>query len=427
MRQVYIMLIATLWLLAMPTSAQLYFPPVQGGTWETVSPEELGWCPENLDSLYDFLDRNGTKAFIVLKDGKIAIEWYADQFEQTDTWYWASAAKTVTATLVGIARRNGDLELSDASSRFLGTGWSSLTPQQENRITVRHHLTMTTGLDDGVDNVDCTEDTCLKYKAEPGTRWAYHNAPYTLLDKVISGATGSTLNIYFATKLREPIGMDGVFVKQGFNNVLISTPRSMARFGLLALNGFVWDGTPILDDENYVRAMLNTSQDLNPSYGYLWWLNGKSSFMIPGLQLVFPGPLMPNAPPDAVNALGKNNQILSVVPSEGLVVVRMGDAAGEDGSLVPTVFPNNMWASLRKVICNTTSVSESTASNSESTANSEQRVMLEGSVDVYDVNGTLLMRSVNVADVNTSSLTPGVYVLHVPGTVQAKLVMITGR
>lgn len=434
MGQRFFILIAIAIVLTVPATAQLYFPPVQGGAWETVSADELGWCTENLDSLYAFLDRNGTKAFLVLKDGKIAIEWYADQFEQTDTWYWASAAKTVTATLVGIARRNGDLELSDRSSRFLGEGWSSLTKAQEDKITVRHHLTMTTGLDDGVENVDCTIDTCLQYKADAGTRWAYHNAPYTLLDKVISEATGSSLNIYYSTKLREPIGMDGVFVKQGFNNLLITTPRSMARFGLLALNNFVWDGTPILDDDNYVRDMLNTSQDLNLSYGYLWWLNGKSSFMIPGLQYVFPGPLIPNAPPDAVNALGKNNQILSVVPSEGLVVVRMGDAAGEDGSLVPTVFPNNMWAALRKVICDISGVSDQAA-------NSEQRVtrMLvtdgvlrlpagqRGAVDVYDVTGTLRIHTTDVAEIDVSSLPSGVYVLHHAANEQHTLLMITSQ
>ncbi|RPI67381.1 MAG: serine hydrolase [Ignavibacteriae bacterium] len=412
----------------------MYFPPLQGGAWETVSADELGWCTENLDSLYAFLDRNGTKAFLVLKDGKIAIEWYADQFEQTDTWYWASAAKTVTATLVGIARRNGDLELSDRSSRFLGEGWSSLTKAQEDKITIRHHLTMTTGLDDGVDDVDCTVDTCLLYKADAGTRWAYHNAPYTLLDKVINRATGSSLNIYYSKKLREPIGMDGVFVKQGFNNVLISTPRSMARFGLLAMNNFVWDGTPILDDENYVRAMLNTSQDLNQSYGYLWWLNGKSSFMIPSLQLVFPGPLMPNAPSDAVNALGKNNQILSVVPSEGLVVVRMGDAAGEDGSLVPTVFPNNMWAALRKVICNISSVREGAGSSEQRAASmiiSNGLLQLpEGQrsdVEVYDVTGVLRLRLSDVAVFDVSALSTGVYVMRIAGTEQPTMLLITSQ
>ena len=80
--------------------------------------------------------------------------------------------------------------------------------------------------------------------------------------------------------------------------------------------------------------------------------------MLPQLQFVFPGPLTPNAPPDTYNGLGKNDQILSVVPSEGLVVVRMGEAASPDGPAVPTTFVNEMWGLLRKVICVTTSVED---------------------------------------------------------------------
>ncbi len=427
-------LVAALLLACSSTTAQLYFPPVDGSSWESVSPTELGWCTEHLDSLYALLARNGTRSFIVLHNGRIAIEWYAEEFLPTDQWYWASAGKSLTAALVGIAQRDADLDIRDPSSRYLGEGWSALTQEQEGKITVRHHLTMTTGLDDAVADPDCTVDTCLKFKAEPGTRWAYHNAPYTLLDKVIQGATGSTLNTYFARKLRDPIGMDGLFVKQGSNNVLVSTARSMARYGLLVQSGFVWDGTPILDDANYVKAMLHPSQDLNKSYGYLWWLNGQSSFMIPQTQFVFPGTLIPNQPPDGVNALGKNNQILSVVPSAGLVVVRMGDAAGEDGSLVPTVFPNNLWGALRKVVCTITSVSEGTASGEQRVANQSVtegivrlRAGQRGDVDIYDVTGTLRMHKTDAEEIDVSSLPSGVYVLRRSADEQHTLLMITGR
>jgi hypothetical protein len=143
---------------------------------------------------------------------------------------------------------------------------------------------------------------------------------------------------------------------------------------------------------------------------------------------------MPNAPSDAVNALGKNNQILSVVPSEGLVVVRMGDAAGEDGSLVPTVFPNNMWAALRKVICNISSVSEGVASGEqrvESLTISNGVVQLpegqRGDVEVYDVTGVLRLRLSDVAVFDVSALSTGVYVMRIAGTEQHTLLMITGQ
>ena len=94
--------------------------------------------------------------------------------------------------------------------------------------------------------------------------------------------------------------------------------------------------------------MVNTSQDINKSYGYLWWLNGKSSHMLPGLQLEIRKPLSENAPSDMVSGLGKNGQFLNVVPSQNLIVIRMGD--NPDNALVPAKFLDEMWEKLNRVI-----------------------------------------------------------------------------
>jgi CubicO group peptidase (beta-lactamase class C family) len=166
-------------------------------------------------------------------------------------WYWASAGKTLTATLTGIAQQEGYLQIEKPSLNYLGVGWSSLTPAQENQITVRHHLTMTTGLDDGVADPFCTDKSCLIYKAPAGTRWAYHNAPYTILDRIIAGATRQNFDSYFNSRIRDKIGMDGLWLKVDFNNVYYSTARAMARFGLLALN-IVWQR----HDQYFANAQL---------------------------------------------------------------------------------------------------------------------------------------------------------------------------
>ncbi|HRG42797.1 MAG TPA: serine hydrolase domain-containing protein, partial [Saprospiraceae bacterium] len=212
-------------LMTAPLHAQLYFPPTNSSTWETTDPSTLGWCQPKIDSLYHFLEANSTKAFILLKDGKIVLEKYFSGHSATNNWYWASAGKTLTSTLVGLAQQDNKLNISDLSSKYLGSGWTSCTPTQENKITIRHQLTMTSGLNDALADPYCTTNTCLQYKADAGTRWAYHNAPYTLLDKVIENATGSTLNQYINQKLKTTIGMDGIFLKQDFNNVYYSTAR----------------------------------------------------------------------------------------------------------------------------------------------------------------------------------------------------------
>lgn len=332
----------------------MYFPPTTGNSWDTLSPSSLGWCQDKIDTLLNFLDSKNTKAFIVLKDGKIVIEHYFDTFTVDSLWYWASAGKSLTSFLVGMAKQDGFLNLSDSTSQYLGSGWTICPPAKEGMITVLDQLRMTSGLNDLVPDNYCTDDTCLEYLADAGTRWAYHNAPYTLLDGVIENSTGQALNLYLLNKVKTPTGMTGNYYPSGYNSLFISIPRSMARFGLLMLNHGNWDGNQIMTDTTYYNEMINTSQNLNPSYGYLWWLNGKPSYLVPGLQIPFPGPLMPHAPLDMYSALGKNGQFINIVPSQNLVLVRMGDAPGVGE--VPFLFNDSIWERMQDVMCGTTDI-----------------------------------------------------------------------
>jgi len=337
-------------LVALNANAQsLYFPPAEGNEWDTIAPSSLGYCRQKIESLFDFLEAENTKAFILLKDGKIVLEKYFGSQTQTSPWQWASAGKTITSFLVGIAQQEGHLSISDTTAAFLGQGWTDCTPEQEEKITIRHQLTMTSGLDDDVTDPFCTLDTCLVYKADAGSRWAYHNGPYTLLDNVIENATGVNLNVYTTQKLKNPTGMSGSFIPVGYNNVFFSNARSMARFGLLILNNGNWDGNQILDDTAYFNQMVNTSQSINPSYGYLCWLNGKSSYMIPSTQIVFQGSLCSNAPSDMIVAMGKGGQFLNVVPGQRLVWLRMGDEP--ENSLVPFLLNNDIWEYINALEC----------------------------------------------------------------------------
>jgi CubicO group peptidase (beta-lactamase class C family) len=331
-------------------STNLYFPPVGSTEWQTTNAASLGWNETKLNGLYTYLESKHTKAFILLKNGRLVVEKYFGGFGPESNWYWASAGKTATAMLVGIAQQEGLLQINHKTSQYLGTGWTSAPLLKENGITIRHQLTMTTGLDDAVADKDCTLPACLQYKADAGTRWSYYNAPYTLLDKVIETASGKTFNQYFQQKIRDRIGMNGIWNKTpNANNVYFSNARSMARFGLLLLNKGQWNGTAILQDADYFNAQVQSSQNLNLSYGYLTWLNGKSSYMLANTQLQFNGPLIPNAPADMYAALGKDDQKIYVVPSQQLVIIRMGEAA--DGSnFALSGFDNELWGKLKEVM-----------------------------------------------------------------------------
>ena len=394
-----------------------YFPPLVGKTWDTVSVQQLGWCASEIDSLYNFLGQKNTRAFLLLKDGKIVLEKYFKTFTQDSFWYWASAGKTLTGFTVGIAQKQGFLKITDTSSKYLGTGWTSEPLAKENLITIRHQLSMSSGLDDGISNSDCTDKICLQYKADAGTRWAYHNAAYTILDQVVSAATGQAFPQYFYTNVRNKIGMNGIWYKPDFNNVYYSTPRSMARFGILMLNKGFWNGSAILDDSNYFKQMTNSSQIINPSYGYLTWLNGKNSFMTPGLQFVFPGSLCPNAPNDMFAAEGKNGQILNVVPSQNVIVIRMGDEPSDNGA-VPINFNNDLWIYLNKIMCKTTKVNEVSSSEpleiypnpageTFSVSGIPHDVFVSGKI--YDLQGKQCLSFNQVNQISVSTLETGVY------------------
>ncbi len=326
-----------------------YFPPLNSDEWETISLESLDWNEAATQPLLDFLEEKNTNAFIILKDGRIAMEVYFNSSSASSNAPWYSAGKTLSAFTLGIAQEEGFLSLENTSNDYLGSGWSSLDAAEESSIKVIHHLSMTTGLDYTVSNTNCTTPDCLTALNTPGNFWYYHNATYTLSQSIISGAVGQDFNTYFTTKLKNPIGMDGNWLQLGFSNVYYSTARSMARFGLLNLNEGSWDGNPILGNSAYFSAMTNTSQDLNKAYGYLWWLNGKESFRVPASEVQFPGKLIPNAPDDLIAGLGKDDQKLYVIPSKGLVIVRMGDDAGET-LLGPSSFDNELWEKINAVI-----------------------------------------------------------------------------
>jgi CubicO group peptidase (beta-lactamase class C family) len=405
-------------------NAQYYFPPTTGNTWETINPSELNFCNDKITELYTYLNNQNTKAFIMLKNGKIVLEQYFNGHTASDSWYWASAGKTLTATMVGIAQQENFLNINNKTSDYLGVGWTSCTLTQENAITVKNQLTMTSGLNDGVTDSSCYTPACLQFLAPAGTRWAYHNAPYTILDQVIANATGVTLNQYTTTKLKNPTGMTGSFFSVDNNNVFFSTARSMARFGLLMLNNGNWNGNQILNT-NYFNQMVNTSQNLNKSYGYLWWLNGKESYMVPQSQIVFTGNLMNNAPADTYMALGKNGQFINVVPSSGIVWIRMGDQP--NGVPVDFLLNNEIWSRINALNCNlsTTVNLKNRVWVSPNPVNDILRIETESEIlskYIYTIEGQLFKTEINnKKQIDLSNFSTGFYFVNIETTLGSEM------
>tara|TARA_R110002012_G_scaffold321930_1_gene552446 strand:- start:27388 stop:28458 length:1071 start_codon:yes stop_codon:yes gene_type:complete len=327
-------------------SESMYFPSNMNATWETKSIASLNWNQNAIEPLKDYLIQKNTKSFIILVNGRIVVEEYFNGHTPSLEWEWNSAGKTLVGTTVGIAEQENLVSLNNKASDYLGTEWTSMPLEKENLITVKNLLAMTSGNDDTKQYVIKPN---LTYVADAGTRWAYSNIFQKLTD-VVANAGNDSFETYFNEKIKTKIGMDGFWSFGTIFTIYHSTPRSMARFGLLALNKGKWNNEQVIN-ESFFNESIAASQNINPSYGYFWWLNGKMSFMVPGEQTVYQGNLIPNAPVDMYAAMGAKDQRIYVVPSKKMVIIRMGNASDPaNPNFALSGFDNELWGKINAVI-----------------------------------------------------------------------------
>jgi len=317
-----------------------YFPSSER-SWVTVDPAQTGWRPDALEAALQFAADKGSATVMIVQGGRIVAERYWLGAGPHTTLDVASIQKSVTSVLIGIAQQAGHLSLDDPVTRWLGAGWSRESAEEESQITVRHLLSMSSGLDSN-----------LGYSAPPGTRWYYNTLAYSKLQLVLAQATGASLSDYSSKELFDRVGMSGaMWASRPSGKTSTATEsrvglrlraRDMARFGLLVLAQGTWAGTQIVSAD-YLRSALAPSQQDNPSYGWLWWLNGGRVHRLPGSTdpKLVQGPVIPDAPHDLVAALGAMDQKLYVVPSLDLVVTRQGRPTGPPSEGVSTF--DSMW------------------------------------------------------------------------------------
>jgi len=332
---------------AQPTPVELmYFPANTDNNWETKTRSSLGWNETAVQPLKDYLIQKHSKSFMILVNGRIVMEEYFNGHTSTATWQWNSAGKTLVSSTTGIAQQEGLLNINNKVSQYLNAGWTSEPIEKENLITSKHLLTMTSGINDASEFVTKSN---LTYLADAGTRWSYHNVFQRLMD-VVAAAGNQDFETYFNNKLKNKIGMDGFWNNGLIFKIYHSSTRSMARFGLLALNKGKWKNETIINEPFFLES-INSSQTINPSYGYLWWLNGKSKYMVPGGQTVYPTTLVSNAPSDMYAAMGAEDQRIYVVPGKNMVVIRMGDASDPaNPNFALSGFDNELWQKINAVI-----------------------------------------------------------------------------
>jgi hypothetical protein len=297
--------------------------------------------------------RHNTKAVVVLRDGRMLGERYADGYGADTPLPSFSLAKSVTSTLIGVLVRQGRL---DPNAPGVLPEWRD-PADPRHAITVSHLLRQTSGLDLVQNNSGFDPSTQIMYTARdkagtsaqgrlavpPGERWAYSDTNYLLLGRVLRNAVGGTaqdVQRFAHEALFGPLGMrhatlqfDATGTPIGASHML-ATARDWARLGQLWLDDGVAGGQRLLP-AGWMREV--TTPTLDTAYGAGFWTNRHGGKVFADWGVPWG---LAHAPADAYFGRGFMGQYVVVIPSERLLIVRMsishvrGDGIGETDRLV---------------------------------------------------------------------------------------------
>jgi CubicO group peptidase (beta-lactamase class C family) len=333
---------------------------------------------QKLDAVKDILAKKGTKTFLVIRNDKIVYEWYSSDFGPEKKHYTASMAKALVGGVsLMLALNDGRLGADDHACKYIPEWKENL---QKSKITIRHLATHSSGIEDAEqDNIGHFElpgwkgqfwkqepdpFTVSRDEApvifEPGTEYAYSNPGMAMLSYVVTAALRGTEHTDIRTLLRQrimkPIGVEDsdwsigygkTFEVNGLNLVANwggggYTARAVARVGRLMLRKGNWQGRQLVDSKwveevtKYAGTPLPLSERASgnpaPASGLGWWTN-------------FDG-VWPKVPRDAFAGAGAGNQVLLVVPSLDLIIVRNGSNL-YDGSK-----GEGFWTGIEKYLFN---------------------------------------------------------------------------
>jgi CubicO group peptidase (beta-lactamase class C family) len=280
-----------------------------------------------------------TKAVVVVHDGKVIAERYADGIGIDTPLLGFSMTKSVINALIGILTQQG---LVTPSMPAPIPEWRG---DLRREIEVEHLLRMTTGLalDETNSGFDPSSQMVYLHNdmagfavnaavvAPPGSRWAYSSPTTQILARIIRDAVGGPeQTLAFAWReLFNPLGMrnvtlefDGAGTLQG-STYMLASARDWAKFGLLYLNDGIVGGKRILH-EDWVD--FSAAATLDTDYGAGFWTNRSDH---PSAR----GRVRLGIPRDAFFASGDLGQRIVIMPSQHLVVVRLGDSVDPTGDI----------------------------------------------------------------------------------------------
>ncbi|WP_275791127.1 serine hydrolase domain-containing protein [Pararhizobium gei] len=269
----------------------------------------------------------GMRAVVVVKNGRIVGEAYGEGFDSATPLLGWSMTKTVTAALIGIRIRDGQMALDR----------TELLPQWRNdprsQIRLSDLLAMQSGLRFNEDYGNVTDVTRMLYlegdmarfaasrplEAKPGDRFSYSSGASMILSRLWMNTFGSVREAltFPRAALFRPLGMTSAVIEPDAHGTFVgssymyATARDWARFGLFLLQNGSWNGEQILPPD-FVTFMRSPTKASNGRYGagHVWARYGREG-----------GPPLPE---DAYWLQGHDGQTVLLIPSQGLAVVRLG-------------------------------------------------------------------------------------------------------
>lgn len=265
-----------------------------------------GGTKENL--LEDFINEQNVAGLLVLHNGKIKLERYALEHNDTTLWSSLSVAKSVTSTLVGVAIKDGYIKSVDD---YVTVYLTELKGSAFDSVRIRHLLTMTSGIkwnenytDPDSDIAGFDRDTTvdgmkaivsymqrLPAEAEPGKKFNYSTGETHLLGALISSATQQSLSQYLSSKIWTPYGMEQTATwrldrtgQEMAGCCLQMRLRDFGRFGQFVLEDGNINGESIVPD-GWFKTATQIQVPLWPGggYGYGWWIFNNHSFEALGI------------------------------------------------------------------------------------------------------------------------------------------------
>lgn len=293
-------------------------------------------------------DLGETRALLIVQNGKIVFEKYNKGFDKESRLISWSMAKSLTAALFGIMVKDGKLSLD---TPIADPHWKST--DKRAKITYSQALRMTDGINwreenysDPINNdaaimlfgkgrediVEYVAKRPMKYKA--GEVWNYSSGTTNLIAAGISRAIAprtiadpygkEKMRNFMYERLFRPIGMTETSAEFDANgnfygsSLIYSTAQDYARFGLLMLRGGKWEDNQIID-QNFVDFMRTPTKAKNADhYGAHFWLSPENK-----------KGLLKNGPYDSFEAHGHEGQVIMIIPSKDLVIVRLGMSNAE--------------------------------------------------------------------------------------------------